>query len=87
MQLKSANTLRALMGQEDISLGALALRARCSKGFISHLLAGRRSSCTPALGVRIANALNVPVRVLFDITQDVQVHQRIQPVIKSRSKP
>lgn len=66
MKLRSADTLRALMEQDDFSLGRLARYADCSKGFISHLLAGRRSSCTPELASRIAEALGVPLTVLFD---------------------
>lgn len=54
------------MEQYDFSLGRLARYADCSKGFISHLLAGRRSSCTPHLAERIAEALNVPLEILFD---------------------
>lgn len=67
MRLKSADVLRALMQQDDISLADLAHYAGCSKGFISHLLAGRRSSCTAELGERLARALHVPVTVLFDV--------------------
>lgn len=67
MRLKSADVLRALMEQDDFSLGRLARYAGCSKGFISHLLSGRRSSCTTELGARIAEALDVPVTVLFDV--------------------
>lgn len=66
MRLRSPATLRALMGQYKFSLGRLARYADCSKGFISHLLSGRRSSCTPELASRIAEALNVPLEVLFD---------------------
>lgn len=54
------------MGQYNFSLARLARYADCSKGFISHLLSGRRSSCTPILAERIAEALNVPVTVLFE---------------------
>lgn len=67
MKLRSADTLRALMEQYDMSLGRLARYAGCSKGFVSHLLAGRRNSCTPQLGASIAEALNVPVAVLFEV--------------------
>lgn len=55
------------MAQDDFSLGRLARYAGCSKGFVSHLLAGRRSSCTTDLGERIAEALGVPVEILFDV--------------------
>jgi transcriptional regulator with XRE-family HTH domain len=65
MRLRSAETLRALMRQQNLSLSALASAAQCSKSFISHLLSGRRSTCTDDLASRIASALDVPVHVLF----------------------
>jgi transcriptional regulator with XRE-family HTH domain len=65
MRLRSAETLRALMRQQRLSLGALATAAQCSKSFVSHLLSGRRSTCTDDLATRIASALEVPVHVLF----------------------
>lgn len=65
MRLASAATLRALMEQRDMSLGRLARYAGCSKGFISHLLSGRRNTCTPGLAERIAEALEVPLELLF----------------------
>lgn len=67
MRLRSSDTMRALMKQYDMSLGQLADYSKCSKGFISHLLAGRRSSCTGPLADRIALALHVPTEVLFDV--------------------
>ncbi|WP_218005566.1 helix-turn-helix domain-containing protein [Janibacter terrae] len=67
MKLKSADTLRALMEQDQFSLARLARYAGCSKGFISHLLSGRRSSCTAELGDKIAEALGVPTTVLFEV--------------------
>jgi antitoxin component HigA of HigAB toxin-antitoxin module len=66
MKLRSPETMRALMNQYNMSLGLLADYASCSKGFISHLLSGRRSSCTPILAERIARSLHVPVEVLFE---------------------
>lgn len=68
MKLKSHETLRALMNQDGFSMGRLARYAGCSKGFISHLLAGRRNSCTAELGARIAEALGVPVEILFAVS-------------------
>ena len=65
MRLQSANTLRALMGQRGFSLDRMARYAGCSKGFISHLLAGRKTTCTPELALRIAEALDVPLDLLF----------------------
>ncbi|UAW08299.1 helix-turn-helix DNA binding domain protein [Gordonia phage Whitney] len=66
MKLRSADTLRALMAQDDFSMGRLARYAGCSKGFISHLCAGRRTSCTPDLAGNIAEALGVPLEILFE---------------------
>lgn len=78
MKLKSADTLRALMEQDQFSLARLARYAGCSKGFISHLLSGRRSSCTTELGAKIAEALDVPATVLFEV--------RVSPTSKSNDK-
>ncbi|GAA1891566.1 helix-turn-helix transcriptional regulator [Williamsia serinedens] len=83
MRLRSPDTLRALMAQYDFSLGRLARYADCSKGFISHLLAGRRASCTPQLAERIAEALHVPLEVLFEVrvsTSDMSDVKRKKPV-------
>lgn len=66
MRLRSPATLQALMDQYGFSLGRLARYSGCSKGFISHLLAARRNSCTPELAERIAEALNIPLEVLFE---------------------
>ncbi len=65
MRLRSAETLRALMRQQNLSLSGLASAAQCSKSFISHLLSGRRNTCTDGLADRIAVALDVPTRVIF----------------------
>jgi len=65
MHLQSPATLKALMSQRGYSLTNLAQRADCSKAFVSHLLSGRKASCTPALAARIAHALGVPIDVLF----------------------
>lgn len=65
MRLQSGDTLKALMQQHDFSMGRLARYAGCSKTFIYGLCSGGKRSCTPQLGERIAEALDVPVRVLF----------------------
>lgn len=54
------------MNQSHLSFGQLADYVGCSKGFISHLLAGRRSSCKIATAERIAGVLHVPLEVLFE---------------------
>ncbi len=65
MKLTSRDTLRALMAQRGMGMGTLARYVGCSKGFISHLLSGRRGTCTPLLADRIAEALSVPLSILF----------------------
>jgi transcriptional regulator with XRE-family HTH domain len=90
MRLRSAETLRALMRQQNLSLGALASAAQCSKSFVSHLLSGRRNSCTDELASRIAWALDVPVHVLFvpskSISDRQAAHRRL-PSATSESDP
>ena len=90
MRLRSAETLRALMRQQNLSLSALASAAQCSKSFISHLLAGRRSTCTDELASRIASALDVPVHVLFvpskSITDRHAETRRLPPVTSARDR-
>jgi transcriptional regulator with XRE-family HTH domain len=66
MTLTSTKTLRALMDQKQFSRRRLARYCGLAgSGMIDHLLAGRRTSCTPKLAERIAEALDVPLAVLF----------------------
>lgn len=65
MKLQSSDTLRALMRQRGFSYERLARYAGCSKSFVSHLTTGRKKTCTPQLAVRIAEALDVPLSILF----------------------
>lgn len=66
MKLRSPEILRAFMNQKHFSMGRLATYSKCSKGFVSHLVAGRKTSCSEDLARRIAEALDVPVVALFD---------------------
>lgn len=68
MRLHSTTTLRALMTQRSYSYGRLARYAGCSRGFISHLVTGRRKTCSPQLAARIAEALDVPLELLFGMS-------------------
>lgn len=65
MRLQSPDTLRALMAQRHFSMERLARYSDCSKSFISHLTSGRKATCSPALAERLAEALEVPVEILF----------------------
>jgi transcriptional regulator with XRE-family HTH domain len=65
MRLQSGEILRAFMRQRGISERTLARYAGCSRAFIGHLLHGRKTTCTPELAARIAEALSVPLEALF----------------------
>lgn len=66
MRLASSDTLRALMKQKGFSHRRLARYCGLAgPGMIDHLVSGRRHSCTPKLAERIAEALDVPLSVLF----------------------
>ncbi|WP_221933527.1 helix-turn-helix domain-containing protein [Aeromicrobium piscarium] len=65
MQLTSPQTLKALMEQRSFSYDRLARYAGCSKSFISHLVKARKKSCTPRIAENIAEALEVPLEILF----------------------
>ena len=66
MKLRSADVLRAFMKQKNFSMKRLALYSGCSKSFIGFLANGDKTSCTPALAKNIAEALDVPLDVLFE---------------------
>jgi hypothetical protein len=68
MKPKSGAALRELIRQ-DYSLASFAVAADCSKTMIHGLCTGERGSCTDKLAGRIAEALQVPVDVLFVPTQ------------------
>lgn len=65
MRLTSPDTLKALMAQRGFSLDRMARYAGCSKGMVSHLTSGRKSSCSSELATNIAEALEVPLTILF----------------------
>lgn len=65
MQIIHRATLRALAEQRGLSHAGLAREAGCSKSFIDHLAVGRKTGASPELAERIAEALSVPLDVLF----------------------
>jgi transcriptional regulator with XRE-family HTH domain len=71
MELKSAEVLAAFVGdplrepKKKMSGRKLARYAGVHPSFINHLTAGRRRSCEPRTAELIAEALEVPVEVLF----------------------
>lgn len=65
MTLKSVDLLVAFMTQKDYSGARLARAAGCSRQFIWQLLKGQKKSMKPLTAVLIAEALDVPLQVLF----------------------
>lgn len=64
MKPKSGAALRELIRQ-DYSLASFALAANCSRSMIHGLCTGEKASCGDELAGRIAEALQVPVEVIF----------------------
>lgn len=70
MQLVSADRLRSFVGPEDgkkMSAVVLARYVDKHPSFINHLTSGRRTSCKPQTATRIAEALGVPLEILFAV--------------------
>lgn len=68
MQLISSDLLRAFVGPEPgkkMSARRLARYIDKHPSFVDHLLAGRSKSCLPRTAEHIAEALDVPLSVLF----------------------
>jgi len=68
MRLISADRLRAFVGPEPdkkMSQRRLARYADTHPSFINHLTSGRRKSCEPRTAELIAEALEVPLELLF----------------------
>lgn len=68
MRLVSAERLRSFIGEEPekkMSQRRLARYAGKHPSFINHLTSGRRRSCEPRTAELIAEALEVPLEILF----------------------
>lgn len=68
MRLISAERLRAFVGPEPdkkMSQRKLARYSDTHPSFINHLTSGRRRSCEPRTAELIAEALEVPLELLF----------------------
>lgn len=66
MKLISADTLRALMDQKGFTGARLGRAAGVSRAFISQLRLGTKRSCSKDVAEFIAEALDVPLTLLFD---------------------
>lgn len=54
------------ISNRKISQGDLARSAQVHRSFISQLITGRRTSCTPLTAERIADRLDVDLSILFE---------------------
>ena len=64
MTLTSTVILAELMATKRFNQARLARYAGCSQSFVSQLLKGKKN-CSPELAQEIAEALEVPLAVLF----------------------
>lgn len=65
MKLTNGKILRGFMDQRGVSNNDVALAAGVGRTFISALVNGRKTSCTPQVAQRIERFLSVPPGVLF----------------------
>lgn len=65
MTLTSVENLLELMDRKDFNMARLARYAGCSRQFIWQVCKGHKKSMTPKIAENIAEALDVPLGVLF----------------------
>lgn len=59
---------------KKISQGDLARAAQVHRSFISQLVVGHRTSCSPLVAERICDRLGVHVTLLFDVERPAAAH-------------
>jgi transcriptional regulator with XRE-family HTH domain len=65
MTLRDLDDLLELMERKDFNMARLARYAGCSRQFIWQICRGQKKSMTPKVAENIAEALDVPLGVLF----------------------
>lgn len=65
VRLRSATLMAELMRAKELSVRDMADRLPCGKSMVGALSKGTKTTCTEALGDRIAEVLGVPTSVLF----------------------
>lgn len=65
------------MDQKNFSTARLGRYTECSKSFIHRLCTGEKRSCSPKLAERIAEALDVPIGLLFVLEESPDVGRDI----------
>ena len=89
MHIESGDTLLALMRQKGFTFARMGRYADVSQSFIFRLCNGEKRSCKPLTAERIAEALDVPVGLLFTEKQSPIVGRKVSkpkmsPVSKSK---
>lgn len=74
--MRSAPAFRGLLEDRGFSMGRTGRYAGCAKSFIHALCAGTKKTCTPQLAERIAEALDVPMGLIFVIEQSADCGQK-----------
>lgn len=64
MQVEDGEIFEKLMKKRGFTQASLARSVRCSRPMIGYLIRGERN-CTPTLAHRIAEALELPLEVIF----------------------
>ena len=65
LQLRDTETFKAAVHARKLSVRKLASKADVGTGTIGHLVSGTRSQCLRESAQRIADALDMPLDVLF----------------------
>lgn len=76
MKLRDSKMLADYMAAGDFTGARLARYAECSRQFISLLLLGKRTTCTPDVARRIEEALRVLPGTLFVPSQSTRSGHR-----------
>jgi lambda repressor-like predicted transcriptional regulator len=78
MRITHPATLRALIRQRGFSYASLGAAVGCSKQFIGFLAIGYKAGATRELAERIAEALDVPLEIIFTPTASIESGQDVR---------
>lgn len=68
LHVRNPEALHRAKGSRGVTLALLAVASGLTKGYISHLMTGRRTRVDPRRASRIEDALGVPRGTLFRLT-------------------
>jgi transcriptional regulator with XRE-family HTH domain len=79
MKLRDPQALREKLKDHHLSGAQVADHAGVSRSFISHMLAGRKKTCSDEVAERIAEVLHIPSTDLFDPRQSADGRRIVIP--------